>query len=90
MIYPIEQIQKNLLSTEHQLLYKLYEAQTKTNRLLTLLVGETKQEEAPQANDIDHLKRPQLMQLMAKLPNKPQGFHKWDTEVMRKHIKEVS
>lgn len=86
MIYPMEQLEKNLMSTESQLLYKLCTEQMETNRLLSLLVGEKQQ---PVEGNIDHLKRPQLMQLMAKLPDKPQGFHKWDTEVMRKHLKEV-
>jgi hypothetical protein len=45
MIYPIEQIEGNLLSTEHQLLYKLYLEQRETNRLLSILTNEKEQTE---------------------------------------------
>src|SRR5690348_14779038 len=98
-MYTIEQIKENMHSIDRQLLYMIYEQQTETNRLLRLLTNENKQEDDPlpsdehinaATDDIDSLKRPELMKRIAKLSNKPQGWNKWETEDMRKHLKGAS
>lgn len=97
-MYSLEQIKANVTTIDRQLALMQYEQQIETNRLLALLINENsgiKQEPSddhthdPQGA-IESLKRPDLMKLMAKLPDKPMGFHKWGTEQMRDHLKGVS
>ena len=56
MVYPMEQLEKNLMSTESQLLYKLCLEQMETNRLLTILTSEKEQTE--ETSD-SHMEAPQ-------------------------------
>lgn len=97
-MYSLDQIKANVNTIDRQLALMQYEQQVETNRLLTLLINEnngTKHEPSDDHTDatedtIESLKRPELMKLMAKLPNKPMGFQKWGTEQMRDHLKGVS
>ncbi len=96
-MFTLEQIKKNLTTIDRQLLLMIYEEQRETNRLLRLLANESKPDtEIPDepiervTDDLSSLKRPALMQRMAKLGNTPQGWNKWDTEKIRQHLKEVS
>lgn len=97
-MHSLEQIKANVNTIDRQLLLMIYEQQVETNRLLALLINEnsgTKQEPSDDhthtsQDAIESLKRPELMKLIAKLPNKPMGFQKWGTEQMRDHLKGVS
>lgn len=86
MIQPLEQVVQQISRTDQQLQYYLILEQQETNRLLRQLLGEKTEE----TSEIDELKRPELMKRMAKLENKPQGWNKWDTEEIRKHLREAS
>ncbi|OXM83967.1 hypothetical protein [Paenibacillus rigui] len=55
----------------------------RTNELLEKLLPQQNE----QVIDIDSLKRPDLMKLMAQRDDAPQGWNKWGTEEMRKFIK---
>lgn len=90
-MFTLEQIKGNITTVDRQLLLMNYEAQLETHRLLNILI-ENKQAEPAHIEieeDLDALKRPELMKRIAKLSNKPQGWNKWETEHMRKHLKEA-
>lgn len=96
-MYSINQIKENITTIDRQLLFMIYEEQKETNRLLSILANENNQSDiAPvthiegSESDLDTLKRPELMKRFAKLSNKPQGWNKWDTEVIRNHLKGAS
>lgn len=84
MLQPLDQVVQQISRTDQQLQYYLILEQQETNRLLRQLLGD-KQE----TNELDELKRPELMKRLAKLENKPQGFNKWGTEEMRQYLKEA-
>lgn len=89
MIYPLEQVAQQVSKTDQQLMYHLILEQQETNRLLRHLI-ESKQETPEKIESIEELKRPELMKRIAKLDNKPLGWNKWETEDMRKFLKEAS
>lgn len=79
MIYPLEQVVQQVSKTDQQLMYHLILEQQETNRLLRQML-EYKQETPDQIDEIDVLKRPELMKRMARLPNKPQGWNKMSND----------
>lgn len=87
MLYPIEQLKDQLNKIDQQLLYHLVIQQQETNRLLAQLIMPKQEAEAVK---IDDLNRQELMKHIAKLPNNPKGWNKWQTEEMRRHLKEAS
>lgn len=90
MIYPLEQVKEQVSKTDQQLIYHLILEQQETNRLLREIIG-TKTPEAIEPEIIEDetkdLKRPELMKLIAKHENKPDGFNKWDNEKMRDFLR---
>jgi hypothetical protein len=95
-MYSMEQIKSNL-NIDRQLQVMIYEQLVIQNDLLrTLFNGNNQVNSTPvidindSQEDIDSLKRPELMKRIAKLSNKPQGWNKWETEDMRKHLKGAS
>lgn len=86
MIQPLDQVAQQISRTDQQLQYYLILEQQETNRLLRQML-DMKPDNQP--NEIDELKRPDLMKRMAKLENKPQGWNTWGTERIRTHLKEV-
>lgn len=91
MRYSRDEIEKNLNSIDRQLLLMIYDEMKEMNHLLRQLTNENKQvDPEPEPINLDELKRPELMKRMARLQNKPQGWNKWETEDIRKHLKGVS
>lgn len=86
MVMPLEQLSLNLSKVEAALMYHLILEQQETNRLLTQLLEGKPAEEAAEAVDIDSLKRPELMKLMAK-KEAPQGWNKWSNEEIIAYLK---
>lgn len=86
MLLPLETVEKQVSKTDQQLMLHLILEQKETNRLLTLLLG---QSVATEEVSIDELKRPDIMKRVSELPNKPQGWQKWGTEEMRNLLKEA-
>lgn len=94
-MYPLEEIEKNLTSIDRQLQYMVYQELVENNRLLRLITNDnnddgTKLSLESIEDDVDHIKRPELMKRIAKLRNKPQGWNKWETEQMRDFLKGAS
>lgn len=87
MLQPFELVVSQISRTDQQLMYYLILEQKETNRLLKELLGD---KESEQADKIDTMKRQDLMKVFSKLENKPAGWNRWDTEDIRKHLKEVS
>lgn len=85
MLSPLEQIEKNLIKTEHHLIYHLVLEQQETNRLLREIVDSSKGVETR-----EEIKRPELMKRMSRLANKPEGWNKWSNETMIEYLKGVS
>lgn len=81
MLNSLEQIEKNLIKTEHHLMYHLILEQRETNRLLREMNNGVESRE--------EIKRPELMKRMAKLTDKPQGWNKWSNEQIIEHLKGV-
>ena len=79
-----EQVKGSINSVERQLLWDIRNLLIEQNELLR------KSLEGKNADPIDELKRPELMKRMAKLDNRPPGWNKWETEAMRKFLKEAS
>jgi hypothetical protein len=97
MRYSREEIAKNLNSIDRQLLLMIYDELCEQNRLLRHITNENDRDtqipdehKETSTNDLDALKRPELLKRMATLSNNPQGWHKWGTEDIRKHLKGVS
>lgn len=94
-MFSIEQIRANCHTVDRQLLLMIYEEHCETNRLLRVKANEKEQEgHLPSDDDIstaqvdlDSLKRPELMKLMSKLSDKPQGWNKWETDDMRRYLR---
>lgn len=82
MLSPLDQIEKNLIKTEHHLMYHLIKEQQETNRLL--------REMSKGVETREEIKRPELMKRMAKLSDKPPGWNKWSNEEIIEHLKGVS
>lgn len=82
MLSTLEQLEKNLIKTEHHLMYHLVLEQQETNRLL--------REMSKGVETREEIKRPELMKRMAKLKDKPQGWNKWSNEEMIEHLRGVS
>lgn len=89
MLMPLNQIEPHLNRPDQYLLYHLVTQQMETNRLLNILIGEKPVMKEAEAVNIDNLNRQELMKAIAKIPNNPKGWNKWQTEDMRKHLKEV-
>lgn len=97
-MYTLEQIKENIHSIDRQLSLMIYEQLVENNRLLRIVTNDNNDDGtklSPElikgsTDDIDSLKRPELMKRIAKLSNKPQGWNKWETEDMRKHLKGAS
>lgn len=88
MLMPLDQLTSHLSRPDQSLMYHMILQQMETNRLLSLFIPP--QPEKKEAENIDDLKRQELMKKIAKLDNKPQGWNRWDTEAMRKHLKGAS
>lgn len=86
MLLPLEVVEKQVSKTDQQLMLHLILEQKETNRLLSQLLNIQTPSES---SEIDDLKRPELMKQIAKLPNNPKGWNKWETEDMRKYLKEA-
>ncbi|MDQ0062384.1 hypothetical protein [Paenibacillus harenae] len=85
MLNPLDQVERNLVKTEHHLMFHLILEQQETNRLLREISESSKGVETR-----EEIKRPELMKRMAKLANKPQGWNKWSNEEIIEHLKGVS
>jgi FtsZ-binding cell division protein ZapB len=79
-MYSLEELKRNLVKIEHQLLYYLIMEQKETNRLLQSL--------QPQSDATDE--RETLVKKMYELQDRPRGWNKWSTEKMADYLKEVS
>lgn len=96
-MFNLDQIKGNITTVDRQLLLLIYEQQIETNRMLGLLTNDSKPEqdtpdESIERNteELESLKRPELMKRMSKLSNSPQGWNRWETEKIRTHLKGVS
>jgi glutamyl-tRNA reductase len=87
MLTPLSLLELQISRTDQQLLFHLVIQQQETNRILNQLLGNKTVQETV---NIDTLNRQELMKAIAKVPNNPKGWNKWQTEDMRKHLKGAS
>jgi hypothetical protein len=87
-MFSLETIKGNITTVDRQLLLMIYEELHEMNCLLGQLVNENKPV-TDEHTDLESLKRPELMKRMSKLGNAPQGWNRWETEQIRKHLREV-
>jgi hypothetical protein len=85
---PIELLEKQISRTDQQLLMHLIIEQRETNRLLAQMIGSTVNNDVS-TDPVDGYKRQELMKRISRLPIKPPGWNKWETEDMRKLLKEA-
>lgn len=85
MLYPIEELKRNIVKIEHHLLYHILLEQQETNRLLRTLQPQGDAKEETQSDD-----RELLIKRMNELSDRPRGWHKWNNEKMANYLKEVS
>lgn len=91
MLIGIEMLSQQASRIDQQLLLHVVLELQETNRLLRQIADGSAQGDRIEVTEtMEQPKRPELMKLMAALPDKPVGFNKWSNEKMIEYLKEVS
>lgn len=85
MLYPIEELKRNIIKIEHHFLFHILMEQQETNRLLKAL--QPQKEVAGESKTDD---RDLLIKRMNELHDRPRGWHKWNTDKMAEYLKGAS